>query len=231
MRFLIPALALLFCTTAHAQSSFKGSPFSSGFGLKGVNTYGGFGFADFDVKTPAENFRMDQGIFAFIGGERDVNDHGLSVTISFNYMTTEGQSFYDYSTLGGVRYTGSDINFDSTNYQLGVGFKQRFFPSGWFRPYIEAGGLFGYHEIKYKGNLSVIQMNGLGDPNGFKRKDGLTGLGYYGEAGIEVDFAETYGVRIGGRYQITETRAFETLADEKIKFDTLVFQLAFLLRM
>lgn len=230
MRLILATWIVVISASASAQSSFRGSPFGSGFGLKGVNTYGGFGFADFDVKTPAENFRMDQGIFAFIGGERDVNDKGLSVTISFNYMTTEGQSFYNYTTLGGVQYIGSDISFDSTNYQLGLGLKQRFFPSSWLRPYIEVGGLFGFHEIKYKGNLSVITMNGAGDPNGFKRKDGLTGLGYYGEAGVEVDFSETYGVRIGGRYQITETRAFETLAEEKVKFDTLVFQLAFLLR-
>ncbi len=231
MRLLVSLTIVVFSTVATAQSSFKGSPFGSGFGLKGVNTYGGFGFAEYDVKSPENNFRMDQGIFAFIGGERDINDHGLSVTVSFNYMTTEGQSFYDYSTLGGVRYTGTDIAFDSTNYQLGLGFKQRFFPSGWFRPYVEAGGLFGYHEIKYKGNLSAIQMvAGGGDPNAYKRKDGLTGVGYYGEAGVEVDFSETYGIRVGGRYQITETRAFETLADEKVKFDTLVFQLAFLLR-
>lgn len=230
MRSVVVLIFILSSASAMAQSSFRGSPFGSGFGLKGVNTYGGFGFADFEVKNPENNFRMDQGIYAFIGGERDLNEHGLSVTISFNYMTTEGQSFYDYSTLGGVNYAGTDIAFDSTNYQLGLGFKQRFFPSSWFRPYIEAGGLFGYHEIKYKGNLSGILMTGGGDPNGFKRKDGLTGFGYYGEAGIEVDFAETYGVRIGGRYQITETRAFETLAEQKVEFETLVFQLAFMLR-
>lgn len=230
MRLFIAVFVLISSTQAFAQSSFRGSPFGNGFGLKGVHTYGGFGFADYEVKNPVQNFRMDQGIFAFIGGERDVNDHGLSVTISFNYMTTEGQSFYNYTTLGGVNYSGSDIAFDSANYQLGLGIKQRFFPSSWFRPYIEGGGLFGYHEIKYKGNLNGITMTGLGDPNGFKRKDGLTGLGYYGEAGVEVDFSETYGIRVGGRYQMTETRAFETLAEEKVKFDTLVFQMAFMLR-
>jgi hypothetical protein len=221
---------LFFVNIANAQS-FRGSPFGSGFGMKGIHTYGGFGFADYKVISPENNFQMDQGIFAFIGGERDVNDNGLSVTISFNYMTTEGLAFYDYSTLGGVQYTGTDIAFDSNNYQLGIGLKQRFFPSSWFRPYVEGGGLFGYHEIKYKGNLGGITMNGGGDPNGFKRKDALTGFGYYGEGGVEIDFSETYGIRVGGRYQITETRAYETLADQKVKFETLVFQLAFLLRL
>lgn len=228
---IIAVVGLLGCAQAHAQASFRSSPFSSGFGMKGITTYGGFGFADFDVKSPSSNFRMDQGIFAFIGGERAVNDHGLAVTISFNYMTTEGQSFYDYSTLGGINYSGTDIGFDSANYQLGIGLKQRFFPHSWFRPYIEGGGLFGYHEIKYTDGLGGITMTGGGDPNAYKRKDGLTGFGYYGEGGIEIDFSETYGVKVGGRYQITETRAFETLAEQKVKFETLVFQLAFMLRM
>ena len=145
-------------------------------------------------------------------------------------MTTEGMSFYDYSTLGGVRYVGTDIAFDSNNYQLGIGFRQRFFPRSWFRPYVEAGGLFGYHELRYKGNLGGITMIGAGDANAFKRRDALTGFGYYGEGGIEIDFSETYGIRVGGRYQMTETRAFETLAEQKVKFETLVFQMAFLLR-
>lgn len=227
MKILTIITIFLVTLHANAQSSFRSSPFGSGFGLKGVNTYGGFGFADFEVKSPSSNFRMDQGIFAFIGGEREVNESGLSVTISFNYMATEGQSFYDYTTLGGTSYTGTDIAFDSANYQLGLGLRQRFFPNAWFRPYIEGGGLFGYHEIKYKGDLSQMSATG----SDFKRKDGLTGFGYYGEGGVEVDFSETYGVRIGGRYQVTETRAFETLGDQKVKFETLVFQLAFMLRM
>ncbi len=219
---------------ANAQAfrggSFRGGSFESGFGMRGINTYGGVGFADFTVKSPSQNFRMDQGIYAFIGGERGVNESGTSVTISFSYMTSEGQSFYNYSTLGGVEYNGTDIGFDNTNYQLGLGLKQRFFPSSWFRPYVEGGGLFGYHEIRYTGNLQNIQMTGAGNANGFKRDDGLIGFGYYGEAGLEIDFSATYGVKVGGRYQMTETRAFETLGEQKVKFETLVFLLALMLR-
>lgn len=226
-------LIIVFLTAmqAAAQQSYRGNSFSSGFGMKGIHAYGGMGFADFEVKSPRTNFRMDQGIYAFIGGERDINERGLSAVLTFNYMTTEGQSFYDYSTLGGVQYTGTDVPFDSTNYQLGLGLKQRFFPSSWFRPYLEAGGLFGYHEIKYNSGGRITLAAGAGSPNGFKDKDGLTGFGYYGEGGVEVDFSETYGVKIGARYQVTETRAFETLANQKVKFDTYVFQLGFLLRL
>jgi hypothetical protein len=228
--FFLFILILFINSAAWAQSSFRSSPFTSGFGMKGINTYGGFGFTDFEVKSPSSAFRMDRGIFAFIGGEKGLNEIGTSVTISFNYMTTEGQAAYDYSTLSGVGYTGSDIGFDSINYQLGIGLRQRFFPNSWLRPYIEGGGLFGYHEIRYTDNLGSIGVTSGGDPNGYKRKDGLTGFGYYGEAGLEIDFSETYGVRVGGRYQVTETREFETLGEQKLNFETFVFQLAFLLR-
>jgi len=223
-----------FASAAHAQAfrgdAFRGGSFENGFGLKGIEAYAGAGFANFTVKSPAANFRMDQGIYAFIGGERPVNDSGLSVTISFDYMTSKGQSFYNYSTLGGVQYNGSDIGFNNTNYQLGLGFKQRFFPHGWFRPFIEAGGLFGYHQISYTGPFGGIVMTGTGDPNGYKRDDGLIGFGYYGEGGIEVDFSQTYGIKIGGLYSMTETRPFETLGNAKVKFETLVFLIGMMVR-
>lgn len=228
-------LALASPSLSQAQAfrggrSFKGGTFESGFGLRGIRTYAGMGFADFEVKSPASNFRMDQGVYAFIGGERDINESGTSVTISFNYLTTQGQSFYDYSTLGGARYTGADIGFDSTNYQLGLGFRQRFFPQSWLRPYVEGGGLFGYHEIKYTDNInSITQVAGAPNAADFKRDDALVGFGYYGEAGLEIDFSDTYGVKVGGRYQMTETRAFETLGDQKVKFETLIFQLGLVL--
>lgn len=231
MKYILVLLCTLILNNqALAQSSFRSSPFTSGFGMKGINTYAGFGFADFTVQSPATAFRMDKGVFAFIGGERDVNENGTSVTISFNYMTTEGQALYNYTTLGGTNFSGSDINFDSTNYQLGLGLKQRFFPNSWFRPYVEAGGLFGYHELKYSISASNIVMTGTGNPNDYKNKDALTGFGYYGEGGFEIDFSESYGVKIGGRYQLTETRKFETLANQVLKFESYIFQLAFLLR-
>lgn len=222
-------LSILFLSTqAMAQTSFRSSPFTSGFGMRGIHTYAGFGFADFTVDSPAASFRMDKGVYAFLGGEREINESGTSVTISFNYMTSDGQANYNYSTLGGSTYTGSDIAFSSNNYQLGLGIKQRFFPSSWLRPYIEAGGLFGYHELKY---TTTALKPITGPDTNFKSKDSLTGFGYYGEAGIEVDFSETYGVRVGGKYLRTETRKFETLGNNTLKYDTYVFLLAFLLRM
>lgn len=227
MKLLLSFCIFLLSTQVLAQTSFRATPFSSGFGLKGIHTYAGFGFVDFNVQQPTTAFRMDRGIYAFIGGEREINSSGTSVTISFNYMSSEGQSFYNYTTLGGANYTGTDIPFDSTNYQLGLGLRQRLFPHSWFRPYFEGGGLFGYHEISY--GTSNINY-GTNDPAGIKAKDGLTGFGYYGEAGLEIDFSDTYGIRVGGRYQNSQTRKFVTLADQTLQYEAFVFQMAFMMR-
>ncbi len=190
--------------------------------FRGMAGYLGFGVAEFTVLTPTTRFRMDQGTYVYLGGERQIGQTGLFITISVNYMQTSGQSFYDYTTLGGTNYTdnGPEINFDSDHLQLGLGFKFKFFPTSWFRPYGEGGGLFGYHTIRYNAQPSDLTP---GD-GGFKSDDGLTGFGYYAEAGIEVDFSELWGVRAGARYQITETRPFETLGNSKVKYEVRAFQ-------
>jgi hypothetical protein len=211
---------------AHAQST--GGLFSGG--MKGVRTYAGVGFANYNVTTPDATFKMNDGIYVYLGGERAINDSGLSLTITLNYMTTDGTANYDYTTLGGTHYTGSDVKFDSNNYQLGMGLRQRLFPTSWFRPYIEGGGLFGYHQIKYNGNLSNITTSGPGAAGDFKKSDSLTGFGYYGEGGFEVDFSESYGTRVGLRYQKTKTKKFETLGDQALEYDNLLFIFALLLR-
>jgi hypothetical protein len=213
---------------AEAQSA---NPSPSGLfsgGMRGVRTYAGLGFANFNVTTPG--LKLNDGIFVYLGGERGVNDHGLSVTITLNYMSTDGTAMYDYTTAG-THYTGNDIKFDSTNYQLSLGLRQRIFPTSWFRPYMEGGGLFGYHQIKYNGNLSSISATGgSGGPNGYKTKDSITGLGYYGEAGAEVDFSENYGTRVGVRYQSTKTRALETLGNQSLEYNNLLFIFSLLLK-
>lgn len=206
-----------------ATGSFGGSGIGSFRGFAGAM---GIGFGEFTVLSPAANFRMNQGLFAHLAGEREISESGLFVTLSFNYMKSNGESFYDYSTLGGTRFTGTDIGFSTSNYQLGLGLKLKFFRSSWFRPYAEAGGLFGYHELQYSLSTTTITQTGTG--GSWKDTDGLTGFGYYGEAGVEIDFSEEYGVKLSGKYGITETRPFATLAGEKVKYEARAFQIAIL---
>ncbi len=216
-KIIVCAAFLLF-----SQSSFAQYFGGTNLAFRGMAGYLGFGVAEFSVLNPTSRFRMDQGTYVYLAGERQIGQTGLFITISVNYMQTSGQSFYDYTTLGGTNYTdnGPEVDFDSDHLQLGLGFKFKFFPTSWFRPYGEAGGLFGYHTINYGGANSEYTPN----DGGLKREDGLTGFGYYGEAGLEVDFSELWGIRAGVRYQITETRPFETLANEKVKYEVRAFQ-------
>ena len=208
------------CSFSQAQS-FGGT----NLGFQGMSGYLGFGVAEFSVLNPANNFRMDQGQYLYLAGEKPIGMTGLSITFSVNFMETGGQSFYDYTTLGGTQYqndpsVASEIDFDSEHLQLGIGFKFKIFPTSWFRPYGEAGGLFGYHTINYSPSAGEITPN----DGGFKDKDALVGFGYYGEAGVEIDFSEAWGIRTGIRYQITETREFETLANQSVEYEVRAFQ-------
>lgn len=218
--FLVLASTILFITEVQAQS-FGGTS----LGFRGMSGYAGFGVAEFSVINPATAFRMDQGTMAYLGGEKELGQSGMFITININYMKSDGQSFYDYTTLGGTNYAtnpGTEIEFSSTHYQLGLGLKFKIFPTSFFRPYGEGGGLFGYHEIQYKPQNGQLTNS---DGN-HKSKDGLTGFGYYVEAGLEIDFSEIWGIRTGVRYQLTETRAFETLGNEKVKYEMRAFQFA-----
>ena len=217
----------LFSSAAQAQS-FRGTTGA----FRGIAGYAGFGVAQYSVLSPTQAFRMDQGIYAFLGGERQMGKTGLFITLSLNYMDSSGQSFYDYTTLGGNQYStlpNTEINFDSTHMQLGLGLKFKLFPTTWFRPYGEGGGLFGYHEITHKVQPGRTELNGGGagsSDGNEKTKDGLTGFGYYAEAGLEIDFTDAWGMKAGYRYQVTETRPFETLGNAKLKYEARVFQFA-----
>ena len=195
----------------------------------GMAAYIGFGVAEYTVLSPATDFRMDQGNFIYLGGEREIGKTGLFITLSLSFMDSGGQTFYSYQNLGGGGYStpvGTQVDFKSNHYNVGLGFKFKLFPTTWFRPYGEAGGLFGYHEIEYNDSLDVITP---GDDN-HKTKDGLTGFGYYAEAGIEVDFSDTFGVKPAARFEVTETRPFETLGEQKVKYEVRIFHLSLLMK-
>ena len=216
LKIIGPVFVLLMSQASFAQS-FGGSNLA----FRGMAGYIGFGVAEFTVVSPARNFRMDQGTFVYLGGEKEIGQTGLFITISMNYMQSAGQSFYDYTTLGGTTYTNSapQIDFKSSHLELGLGLKFKLFPTSFFRPYGEGGGVFGYHTIEYTPGPTDLNNNDGGD----RSSDGLTGFGYYLEAGVEVDFSELWGIRTGVRYQVTETRPFETLGEQKVKFEVRAF--------
>ena len=192
----------------------------SGIRFSGIKGSGGVGIIEYSVLSPNTAFRIDDGIFATLQGETDLSF--LKLTASLNYLKSEGRSNYNYSTLT-QNYTASDLAFDTTAFELGLGLKLPLLPPP-LSPYIEGGGLVGYHQIKYKGDLSQLTAQG----SDFKRDDGITELGYYAEAGLEVVFSETFGLRVAYRYQKMETRPVSTLGDQKIVFDARVMHLTVL---
>ncbi len=216
---MIPALVVFFSTSSLWAQNFGGTNLA----FRGMAGYMGFGVAEYTVINPVAEFRMDQGIMLYLAGEKELGKSGLFITISMNFMQSDGQTFYDYTALGGSNYAtqpGTQVEFSSEHMQLGLGLKFKIFPTSFFRPYGEGGGLFGYHTINYSPQSGQLTNSDGGE----KLKDGLTGFGYYAEAGIEIDFSALWGIRTGVRYQVTETRPFETLGNEKVKYETRIFQ-------
>lgn len=202
-------LAALFTATIASAQSFKVNP-------KGMTGSAGAGIVLFDVQSPAENFDIDQGVYATIGGEKGVGALNLFVTLSLSYLTTKGETNYSYSALNNINYTGSNVPFKADIFQGGLGLRFKLLTESWFRPYVEGGGLAGYYMMAYeKANIS-----GGTSP---KLKDALLDFGYYGEGGLELAFSEQFGLRVGMRYTKNETKPFETLGDSKIKYSSEVY--------
>ena len=216
-------------SNSYAASAFARKAFTQDESMD-TSLHVGIGFTDFEAKSPVSAVSLSNGTSVFIAGEQEINELGSSIVVSLTYLSTEGLASYDYGDSGGTSYVGSDIGFEMQNYLLGVGLKQRFLREGWLSPYLEVGGFVGYHTIEYSSNLSSILSIGAGDPNGFKRDESVMGFGYFGEAGFELGFSESFGGRIGGRYQYTQTENFETIGNQKLNFQAVTFHLGLFLR-
>lgn len=177
---------------------------------RGIRGSAGFGLAEYDIKKGASDFKMDGGLFTTIQGEAEVSGP-LLVTVHLNFLQATGRSNYDYSTLS-QRYTGQDLSFSAQTFQIGLGFKYRPFEAV-LSPYIEGGGLVGYYQISYKNAATKVTPSG-----DYKNKDSLIELGYYGDAGLEVRFSEEFGLIVGYRLQIMDTRTFETLGNTTLRY-------------
>ena len=204
--FVFSGLAL---SSGALAQSFKVNP-------SGVSGSAGAGIVLFDIKHPASNFTMDQGVYGTVGIEKGVGAMNLFVTLSLSYLSTKGETNYNYTGLNSTNYTGSNVGFKSDIFQGGLGLRFKLLTESWFRPYVEGGGLGGYYMMTYeKDNIS-----GGTDP---KLKDNLLDFGYYGEAGLELAFSPQFGLRVGMRMTQNETKPFETLGDEKVKYTSEVY--------
>ena len=136
----------------------------------GLNAYAGFGFAEFSIdEDGSQNLRMDRGLSASIAGERGFEVLNSYLTFTINLLKSEGNSNYSYTPLGGTTVTATNVSFSSDLFQFALGYKIKFIDDYWFRPYVEAGVVGGYYNLKY--SLSSVDSGNLSDA---KTKESLT---------------------------------------------------------
>jgi hypothetical protein len=202
---------------AIAQSAPKFAP-------KGLSGSVGAGFANFTVKNPTQAFRMDQGVYATLGGERGFGLLNLYLTFGFGYLTTKGQTLYDYTTLSGTRFQTSDVNFKVEVFQTSLGLKLKIIDGYWFKPYVEGGGTFGYYTMKYEfSTLNRTQLAAIGST--YKKEDSIIDFGSYVEAGAEIAFSDSFALRAAARLIRSETKEVDTIARQKIKYESEIYYL------
>lgn len=216
-RLIFTFLVLGSLNGANAYAQIKGVPRlpTSSSGNLGLQGSAGAGFTDFAISRPKEDLRMDRGIYAAVSIERGFNVMNLYLTLSLSYMSAEGLSNYRYTNLSSTSsYAVTDMKFNSTVTDLGLGLKWKLIDQYWFRPYIEGGGLGGYHQISYSGKTDVLAAQG----SDYKTKDIVMGSGYYGEAGIEVMFSDKFGVKLAARQSHYQTKAMETFNNDALRY-------------
>jgi hypothetical protein len=189
----------------------------------GVSGSVGAGIVLFDILSPSSDFRVDQGIFAAANVEKGFGAH-FYLTLTLAYLRTEGQTNYDYTTLSGDNYTGSDVPFTTNLFQGGLGLRFKLIDRSWFRPYVEGGGLAGYYQLKYSNTDALIS----GPSNREKTTDALLDFGYYAEGGLELSLSGSFGMRLAARWFQSQTKPFETLGDRVVKYRGEVYYLSVL---
>ncbi len=190
--------------------------------MRGVAGSLGGGYTDFYVISPAQNFKLDRGVFLAGAGERGFNFLNLYLTFTLSMMIAEGVTNYDYTTLNNQNYTATDVQFRSNMLEANLGLKFKLIDNYWVRPYAEAGGIGGYHEVSYTNKQAELSAQG----SDFKRKDAIMGGGHYKEFGIEVDFSEAFGIKVAARFSEFETKKLETLANQPIRFKAETYYLS-----
>lgn len=215
-------------SVAHAQMAKLPSLPSSSSGALGLQGSVGAGFVDFRVQSPSQDFQIDRGIYVVGSIERGFNVLHLYLTLSLSYMQAEGLANYNYSNLSASQtYTATDVKFKSSVTDLSLGLKMKLIDDYWFRPYVEGGGIGGYHQISYTSKTDVLATQG----SDYKTKDIVMGSGYYGEAGLEAMFSAKFGVKLAARESIYQTKKLETLGNRPLRFNTETYYFALLFGM
>lgn len=206
---------------------------AAGFGKfqpKGISGWVGGGVTAFTIKnSQAANLRLDQGVYASLGGEKGFGLMNLYLTFGFNYLTTQGKANYRYSDLATATYTANDSDFQMDLFGASLGLKLKIIDGYWFRPYVEAGGFGGYYTLSYKfSSTQKAALDAVNPSKNYKTKDSIIDFGQYGEAGLEISFSDSFGLRPAARLIQAWTKKYETLGNTSIEYDSVVYYLTLL---
>lgn len=218
MKKFVFFIVLFFATSSFAQQ-FRIQP----TGIKGS---AGFGFVHFDITGDnPQKLDLNQGAYMSIGGEKGFDFLNLFLTISLNYLKTDGQAMYKYKNADGTYLSGALVNFDLNIFQAGLGLKFKVFGDSWFSPYVEGGGLFGFYQTQYKNaNSSTI----TGPNTNYPTRDSIFDLGKYAEAGLEIAFSNTFGFKAALRQTWNKTKKVETLDNQEVSYRSQVYYISLL---
>lgn len=211
-RFFI--FLILIFSGAGAFSQTKGKLPSVPISGAGIQGSVGAGFSDFHVLTPERDFKIDRGTYAAISIERGFEILNCYFVMTLSQMSAEGRANYTYKNLSAsTTYTANDVVFNAQLLDLALGFKLKLIDGYWFRPYVEGGGLGSYYELTYKTKLDVLAAQG----DDWKKKDVIMGSGFYTEGGIEVQFAQRFGVKFAARYSEQQSKDLETQNGNRLR--------------
>jgi hypothetical protein len=189
----------------------------------GIQGSFGIGFTDIKTLTPSADIKFDRGTFISTSIERGFDFMHLYLTLGLSYMDAAGVANYSYTNLSSsTSYSLNDVPFRAKTYQLSLGFKLKLIDDYWFRPYIEGGGLGNYNEVTYGSEITALSATG----DDYKRKDVIMGSGYYGEAGVEIQFSDRFGVKLGARQSVVQTKNLETLGGRTMRLQSETYYLA-----
>jgi len=224
MNKILAIIAFLLALVVFQTSAYAQPP---KFNPKGISGWAGAGFGNFTVKLPESGYKLDRAQFVALGGEKGFNALNLYLTFGFNYLSTTGQSQYSYETLSGESYSATDVNFRSELFQASLGLKLKLIDQGWFKPYAEGGGMFGYYNMKY--NFNSTQQASL-DSTGsnYKKEDAIMDMGHYFEGGLEILFSDSFGLKAAARLIRGDTKEVDTLGKAKIRYEAEIYYLGLL---
>ncbi len=207
----IITLALLLLSAPALAQKMPSIP----LGSKGMKGSAGVGFVDFVTTSPSSSdIKFDRGMYVAAAIERPFQFMNLHLVLSINHMSANGEANYQYEK-NGTTYTANGLPFRATLIDIGLGVKLKVFEDYWFRPYIGGGGLGGYHEISYTRTSDLASQG-----SEYKSKDTMMSAGYYGEAGVEIEFTERFGVQLAARLSEYSSKSMETLGGKTLGLRT-----------